>query len=72
VLSRGVDGFGPLKSAEQFADEHLAQHGDVETAIARVIATPTRLVGASGFATGLGAPLTMPVAIPTDVAVFHA
>ena len=72
VLSRGIDGFGPLKGAEQFADEHLAQHGDVETAISRVIATHTRLVAASGFATGLGGPLTMPVTIPTDVAVFYA
>jgi EcsC family protein len=37
-----------------------------------VIATHTRLVAASGFATGLGGPLTMPVTIPTDVAVFYA
>lgn len=72
VLSRGVDGFGPFKGAEQFADEHLAQHRDVETAVKRVIATHTRLVAASGFATGLGGPFTMPVAIPTDVAVFYA
>jgi hypothetical protein len=72
VLSRGVEGFGPFKSAEQFAEEHLAQHGDVEKAIDRVIATHTRLVAASGFATGLGGSITMPVAIPTDIAVFYA
>src|SRR5215207_3195636 len=59
ILSRGVEGFGPLKSAEAFAEEHLAQHGDVEKAIDRVIATHTRLVAASGFATGLGGPITM-------------
>lgn len=72
VLSRGVEGFGPLKSAEAFAEEHLAQHGDVEKAIDRVIATHTRLVAASGFATGLGGPITMVVGIPTDVTVFYA
>lgn len=72
VLSRGVDGFGPFKSAREIAEEHLAQHGDVEAAIDRVIATHTRLVGATGFATGLGGPITMPVTIPTDVGVFYA
>ncbi|WP_116450217.1 EcsC family protein [Blastococcus litoris] len=72
ILSRGVEGFGPLKSAEAFAEEHLAQHGDVEKAIDRVIATHTRLVAASGFATGLGGPITMVVGIPTDVTVFYA
>jgi hypothetical protein len=72
ILSRGVEGFGPLKSAEAFAEEHLAQHGDVEKAIERVIATHTRLVAASGFATGLGGPITMVVGIPTDVTVFYA
>jgi hypothetical protein len=72
VLSRGVEGFGPFKSAEEFAEQHLAQHGDVEKAIDRVIATHTRLVAATGFATGLGGPITMPVTIPTDVGVFYA
>jgi hypothetical protein len=72
VLSRGVEGFGPFKSAAEFAKEHLAQHGDVEKAIDRVVATHTRLVAASGFATGLGGSITMPVAIPTDIAVFYA
>jgi hypothetical protein len=72
ILSRGVEGLGPLKSAEAFAEEHLAQHGDVEKAIERVIATHTRLVAASGFATGLGGPITMVVGIPTDVTVFYA
>ena len=72
ILSRGVEGFGPLKGAEEFAEEHLAQHGDVEKAIDRIIATHTRLVAASGFATGLGGPITMIVGIPTDVTVFYA
>jgi hypothetical protein len=71
LLSRGVDGLGPFKGALQVAEEHLAQHGDAEKAIKRVIATHTRLVAATGFATGFGGPLTMPVTIPTDVAVFY-
>jgi hypothetical protein len=71
LLSRGVDGLGPVKGARQIAEEHFAQHGDAEKAIERVIATHTRLVAATGFATGFGGPLTMPVTIPTDVAVFY-
>ena len=70
VLSRGVGGSGPFTSAEEFAEEHLAQHGDVEVAIDRVIATHTRCVAATGFAAGFGGPLAMPVSIPTDVGVF--
>ncbi len=72
VLSRGVDGFGPFKSARDIAEAHLAQHGGVEAAIDRVIATHTRLVAATGFATGLGGRITMPVTIPTDVGVSYA
>ncbi|MGY1986904.1 EcsC family protein [Blastococcus sp. SYSU DS0669] len=72
VLSRGVEGFGRYKSAETIAEEHLAQHGDVDKAIERLIATHTRLVGASGFATGLGGAVTLPITVPTDVAVFYA
>jgi hypothetical protein len=37
-----------------------------------VIATHTRSVAATGFATGLGGPLTMLVSIPTDAGVFYA
>jgi hypothetical protein len=72
ILSVGVDGVGPLKSAKQVAEEHLAQHRDREKAIAKLVATHTRMVAASGFATGLGGLLVLPVTIPTDVTVFYA
>lgn len=72
VLRLGVDGAGPFKSAQEVADEHLRQHGDVEVAIERLIRTHTRLVAATGFATGLGGILTLPVTIPTDVTSFYA
>lgn len=72
ILSLGVDGVGPLKSAEQIAEEHLAQYVDPDVAIRKLIDTHTRLVCATGFATGLGGFMTLPVAIPTDVTVFYA
>lgn len=71
ILSLGVDGVGPLKGAEQIADEHLAQHLDAEKAIDKLIANHTRLVTATGFASGIGGAITLPVSIPTDLAVFY-
>ncbi|MEX1907203.1 EcsC family protein [Janibacter sp. Y6] len=71
VLNVGVDGLGPLDGARKIADDHLAQHGDVELAIDRLIRTHQRIVGASGFATGVGGLVTLPVTIPTDVAVLY-
>src|SRR3954470_11095306 len=72
ILSTGLDGLGPFKSARQIAEEHRTQHADVDVAIERIIRTHTRMVAATGFATGLGGPLTLPISIPTDVAVFYA
>jgi len=72
ILAWGVDGLGPLKGAQQVAEEHLARHGEADKAIDKLIATHTRLVAATGFATGVGGMLVLPVTIPTDVAVFYA
>lgn len=72
ILSVGVAGTGPLKGARQIADEHLLQHGDPEKAIDKLIATHARLVGATGFATGVGGLLMLPVSISTDITVFYA
>jgi len=72
ILSLGVDGVGPLKGAAQLADEHMAQYRDPDVAINKLIATHTRMVAATGFATGLGGLITLPVTVPTDVAVFYA
>lgn len=71
ILSVGVDGLGPMKGARQVAEEHLAAHPDVEDAVARIIATHVRLAAATGFATGMGGLLTLPVTIPADAAVFY-
>ena len=72
ILARGVDGFGPLKSAQEIAAQHLARYGEPDKAIEKLIATHKRVVAASGFATSVGGALTLPVTIPTDLAVFYA
>jgi len=60
-----------MKGAQQVAEEHLAAHPDVEDAVARIIATHVRLAAATGFATGMGGLLTLPVTIPADIAAFY-
>lgn len=72
ILSFGVDGVGPFKSAVQLAEEHRARHLDPEQAVDKLIATHTRLVAATGFATGVGGAFTLPASIPTDLTVFYA
>lgn len=72
ILRSGVDGLGPLQSAREIAEQHRTQHVDVDVAIERLIATHTRLVAATGFATGVGGPITLLVTIPADVTVFYA
>lgn len=72
ILDKGIHGFGPVKGASAVAEETLANTGrDREKAIARLIAAHARIVGTTGFVTGLGGLPTLPVSIPTDVTVFY-
>lgn len=71
ILSVGINGLGPYKSAADVADEALGHHGDVEVAINRLIATHRRWVGSTGFASGLGGLMTLPVTLPADVTTFY-
>lgn len=69
VLQTGIHGVGPLKDAVSVADEHLiAAGGDREEAVQRLVATHVRLAAASGFATGVGGILTLPVTVPASIA----
>ena len=71
IVAAGIDGLGPFESALHIAEQHRIQHPDVDVAIDRLIATHTRLVAATGFATGLGGVFALPVTIPTDAAVLY-
>lgn len=72
ILDRGINGFGPVKSATEIAEETLKNTaGDREKAIARLIAAHARVVGTTGFVTGLGGLPTLPVSIPADVTLFY-
>lgn len=71
ILSVGVGGLGPYKSASDIASEVLERHGDAEIAIDRLIAVHRRWVGSTGFATGVGGLAMLPVAVPTDITTFY-
>ena len=72
LIDAGIDGIGPLAPAAAVADKALAgRRGDVEAAIDDVVALHTKLAAAGGFVTGLGGFITLPVALPANVAGFY-
>lgn len=72
LLSVGIDGVGPLKSAQGVAEKALKKaNGKTETAVKAVIADHVKLATAGGFVTGLGGFFTLPVALPVNVVEFY-
>jgi hypothetical protein len=71
LLDVGIDGRGPIDSAQLIADKARASHPDGDGAIDAVVRTHLRLGAAGGFVTGLGGFVTIPVALPVNVAEFY-
>lgn len=71
LLDSGIDGRGPLGSAEQVAADALAKAGTPEQAVRRVVSNHVRLAAAQGFVTSLGGFITLPVSLPANVAGFY-
>lgn len=71
LLESGIDGRGPLGSAEEVAAQALAKAGSRDKAVQRVISNHVRLAAAQGFVTSLGGFFTMPVALPANVVGFY-
>lgn len=67
LLTYGIDGFGPLNSASDSAEDALAKSPDAELAIRSLIRIHVALAGAQGFVTNLGGIITLPVALPANV-----
>ena len=69
ALERAIRGAGPLDGAATLADKERHEHqGDVDGAIKDLIETHVRLAGAQGFLTNIGGLVTMPVAVPANIA----
>jgi hypothetical protein len=72
LISVGIDGRGPAKSAQVVADKALNDaNGDVEKAINKLSAVYLRTAAGAGFLTGLGGFVTMPVALPANILEFY-
>lgn len=67
-MSKAIDGFTGFPSAREIARRRLEKHRDVDRAIRDVIDFHLRLAGAQGFVTNIGGVVTMPVAIPANMA----
>ena len=71
-LAQGaLRGAGPLAPAREVAEEARAAHPDAESAIDAVVREHTRLAAVSGFVTGLGGFIVLPVAIPANLLGFY-
>jgi hypothetical protein len=71
LMDAGLDGRGPLRPATAIADAARRRTSDPEEAVERIVRL--HVVGgvAGGFVTGLGGFVTMPVALPVNVAEFY-
>ena len=71
ILDVGIDGKGPLPSAQQVADQARMKTGNLDEAVEQVIRIHLAMAGAGGFVTGFGGFVTMPIALPVNVAEFY-
>lgn len=71
MLDVGIDGRGTFDSAHQVVANHLAKDPDKEHAIDEIVGGHIKAAAAGGFVTGLGGFVTLPVALPANVAGFY-
>jgi hypothetical protein len=71
LVDSGIDGVGRLAPAREVAEAARTKARSTDDAVADVVRRHTRLVAASGFVTGLGGFVTMPVALPANVVGFY-
>jgi len=71
LVNAGIDGIGPLDPAAVTADQARARHSRVEDAIDDLVTSHAKLAAAGGFVTGLGGFVTLPLALPANIAGFY-
>jgi hypothetical protein len=68
AYGKAVDGMPGFAGAEELASEYAATHATTDEAVAAVIAVHTRMAGVTGFATGCGGFVALPIALPANLA----
>lgn len=71
LLDTGIDGRGPLDSADKIAREALRKRGSTDEAIDEIVKDHTMLAATGGFLTSLGGFITMPIALPANLVEFY-
>lgn len=72
IVDAAINGFGVLPPAKKVAEDHRRKTACVEDAIDSIIAWRTAYGAGTGFITGLGGIVTMPIAIPAGLAMSYA
>ena len=70
-METGLDGRGPLRSATSIAEAARRRTSDPEEGVERVVRLHVAGGAVGGFVTGLGGFVTMPVALPVNIAEFY-
>lgn len=71
LLETGLDGLGPLSSAQEVAAKARRDTTSTDAAIAKVMRQHVGGGTAGGFVTGFGGFVTMPIALPVNVVEFY-
>jgi hypothetical protein len=71
LLEVGIDGRGPVRSAEQVAQAALRRSGSPEEAVDLLVRRHLGLTAGSGFVTSMGGFITMPIGLPANVVGFY-
>ena len=67
AYDKAIYGGGPFKTADELADNYLAQNRCEMSAANSLVNWQTAKCATSGFVTGLGGILTLPVAVPANI-----
>ena len=68
AYGKAVAGLPGLDGAAALAARYAARHGDADAAVGALIARQSGLAGASGFVTGCGGFVALPIALPANIA----
>lgn len=71
LLDIGIDGKGRFDSARTVSQTAKSRRSDPERAIDDLVSDHLKLAAGGGFVTGLGGFVTLPVALPANVAGFY-
>lgn len=67
AYDKAVDGVAGLDSAEDLAEDYLKQEGSLRQQVDSLIRWQNTKAGTSGFLSGLGGVITMPITIPANI-----